>query len=252
MAWACSAAWAAGPAPTQLPSGGQVVAGQASITQNAQVMTIQQSSAKAAIDWQTFNLGAAGQVNFLQPSSSSVTLNRVLDNNPSQIFGRITAPGQVYLVNPSGIYFAPSASVEVGSLLATTHDQSNADFMAGRNTWSRQGASGSILNEGQLRASLGGYIALLAPEVRNQGLVVAQMGTVVLAAGEAYTLEFDAAGLLANVVVAPATIKTLVDNGQAVQAPGGLILLSAQSAYRLQTGIVHNSGTLQEIGRAHV
>ena len=154
----------------------------------------------------------------------------------------------MYLVNPSGIYFAPSASVEVGSLLATTHDQSNANFMAGRNTWSRQGATGSILNEGQLRASLGGYIALLAPEVRNQGLVVAQMGTVVLAAGEAYTLEFDAAGLLSNVVVAPATIKTLVDNGQAVQAPGGLILLSAQSAYRLQTGIVHNSGTLQASG----
>ena len=241
-------AWAAGPLPTQLPSGGQVVAGQASITQNANVMNIQQNSARAAIDWQTFNLGSAARVNFNQPSASSVTLNRVLDNNPSQIWGRITAPGQVFLVNPSGAYFAPSASVEVGSFLATTHTQSNEDFMAGRNTWSRNGATGSILNEGQLRASLGGYVALLAPEVRNLGVVVAQLGTVVLAAGEAYTLQFEGTGLLSNVIVTPATMKAMVDNGNAVQAPGGLILLSAQAASRLQAGVVSNTGTLQASG----
>ena len=158
MAWACSPAWAAGPSPTQLPSGGQVVAGQASITQNAQVMTIQQSSAKAAIDWQTFNLGAAGQVNFLQPSSTSVTLNRVLDNNPSQIFGRITAPGQVVLLNPQGVYFGKSATVDVGGIVATTHQISNTDFMEGRAVYNRSGSTGSVIPKFREQIAAGGPV----------------------------------------------------------------------------------------------
>jgi filamentous hemagglutinin family protein len=241
-------AWAASPVPTQLPTGGQVVAGQAAISQSATVLNVNQSSQRAAIDWQSFNVGSAAQVNFNQPNSNSVTLNRVLDNNPSQIFGRITAPGQVFLVNPAGAYFAPSASVEVGGLMATTHSLSNEDFMAGRNTLVRNGATGRIVNDGQLKASLGGYIALLAPEVRNNGVVVAQMGTVALAAGEAYTLQFDGKGLLSNVVVTPATMKALVENGNAVETPGGLIILSAQAASRLQGGIVNNTGSLQASG----
>ncbi len=45
----------AAPAPTQLPTGGQVVAGAASIAQSAASLNINQSSNRAAIDWQTFN-----------------------------------------------------------------------------------------------------------------------------------------------------------------------------------------------------
>ena len=71
------------PAATQLPVGGQVVAGSASISQSHARMTISQSSNRAAIDWQSFNLGSQAQVTFVQPSSGSVTLNRVLDSNPS-------------------------------------------------------------------------------------------------------------------------------------------------------------------------
>ena len=108
-------AQAAPPAPTQLPTGGQIVAGTGKIAQSGATMNINQSTQRAAIDWKTFNVGAAAAVNFLQPSSSSVTLNRVLDANPSQIFGRISAPGQVFLSNPSGVYFAPGASVDVGA-----------------------------------------------------------------------------------------------------------------------------------------
>jgi filamentous hemagglutinin family protein len=169
-------AHAAPPPSTQLPTGASVVAGQASISQSGATMTIGQSSQRAAIDWQTFHVGSAAAVNFQQPSASSVTLNRVLDSNPSQIFGRITAPGQVFFTNPNGMYFAPGASVDVGGLVATTHSISNADFMAGNYAFARQGATGSIVNEGSLTAGLSGYIALLAPEVRNNGVVVAQMG----------------------------------------------------------------------------
>lgn len=236
------------PAPQQLPVGGQITAGVASITQSNAVMGINQSSAKAVINWQTFNVGSQAKVNIVQPSSSSFLLNRVQTNNPSQIFGQINANGQVILSNPSGIYFSPTARVDVGGLVATTHSIADADFMAGALKFNRNGATASVVNEGSLSASLGGYIALLAPEVRNTGVVVAQKGIVVLAAGEAFELQFEKPNSLASVLVTPATVAALVENGNAVEAPGGLIILSAQAANQLQGGVVKNSGTLQATG----
>ncbi|MFA6015297.1 MAG: MBG domain-containing protein, partial [Gallionellaceae bacterium] len=241
-------ALAAPPAPDQLPTGGQLLAGQATVTQAAARMDIRQTTPRAVVEWQTFNVGSQAQVNINQPSAQSVLLNRVLDTQASQIFGRITANGQVFLTNPNGVYFSPSASVDVGGLVATTHHISNADFMAGKNQFHRNGATGSIVNEGNLTAALGGYIALLAPEVRNQGVIIAQLGTVAMAAGDAYELQFDGNNTLANLRVTPATIKALVENKNAIHAPGGLIILSAQAANQLQGSVVNNSGMLEAGG----
>ena len=91
-------------------------------------------------------------------------------------------------------------------------------------------------------------IALLAPEVRNSGVIVAQAGTVALASGEAISLQFGSDAMLAGVVVTPSTIAALVENRQAVLAPGGRIILSAQAANRLNGGVVNNSGTLEASG----
>lgn len=230
------------PAPTALPTGGQIVAGQAGITQSGAAMTINQGSQRAAIDWQTFNIGSQASVHFQQPAGG-VALNRVADPNPSQIFGRLTATGQVFLSNPSGIYFSPSASVNVGALVATTHTISLDDFMAGKTRFERNGASGEVINAGELQAALGGYIALLAPEVRNEGVIVANMGTVALAAGEAFELQFDSNNTLASLRVDPATVNTLVENKTAVLAPGGLVILSARAVDTLQGSVV-NSGDI--------
>ncbi len=240
----CGLVHAAPPAATQLPTGGQVVAGQATIGQVGQsaVLNVNQTSASAVINWNTFNLGSAASVNFAQPDRNAAVLNRVLDANPSQIYGRISAPGQVFFSNPSGMYFAPSASVDVGGLVATTHSISTADFMAGKYNFTRNGASGAIVNEGQLQAALGGYVALLAPEVRNHGVVLAQMGAVALAAGESYQLQIQGSRL-SQIDVTPATIRTLVENGQAVLAPEGWIVLSAKAAQQLEASVV-NTGQL--------
>src|SRR6202012_528566 len=107
-----------------------VSAGSASISAGSgAVLNVNQASNRAVINWNTFDLGSAAQVNFNQPSAAAVTLNRVLDPNPSQILGRIFAPGQVILSNPNGVYFGASARVDVGGLVATTENISKADFM---------------------------------------------------------------------------------------------------------------------------
>ena len=84
--------------------------------------------------------------------------------------------------------------------------------------------------------SLGGYIALLAPTVRNQGVVVAKLGTVAMAAGETFNLQIEGGSKLVGLEVRASTIASLVDNGLAVQAPGGLIILSAQAMQQVQGG----------------
>ncbi len=253
---AAAAPWAMAappPAVNQLPTGAQIAAGSITIHQTqtavAASMAVQQSSNQAIVNWQSFNVGAHASVTISQPSSSSVLLSRVLDSNPSQIFGQIKANGQVFLTNPSGVYFAPGSSVDVGSFTATTHGISDSDFLGANFHFSRNGATGSITNEGSISAALGGYIALLAPEVRNQGVVLAQMGgTVALAAGESYQLQINNNQQLSNVLVTPSTINTLVDNGNAVQAPGGLVILSAQAASSLLGGVVKNSGHISATG----
>ena len=232
------------PAPTQLPQGGKVVGGSAAISSSGSTLTVQQSSQRAAIDWNTFNVGSSAQVNFNQPNAAAVTLNRVLDNNPSQIMGRINAPGQVFIVNPNGVLFGASSQVDVGGLLVTTHGISNADFMAGKSTFDGNGKSGSVVNLGSLQASLGGYIALLAPQVRNEGVIIAREGTVAMAGGNKTTLVFSGQSLTA-VQIDQGVMDALVENKHLVKADGGLVVMTARSASVLMGSVVRNSGTVQ-------
>nr|WP_315186791.1 YDG domain-containing protein [uncultured Albidiferax sp.] len=230
-------------APTTLPQGGVVTQGAATLqgagSSSAPVLNVNQTSQRAVIHWNTFNLGSAATVNFNQPNAQSATLNRVLDMNPSQIFGHINAPGQVTLINPAGVYFSPSAVLDVGALTATSMNQTDADFMAGKAMFSRNGATGSVVNEGTLTAAQ--TIALLAPEVRNQGTVTAS--AVAMAAGESIQLNFDAFSRLASLSVTPSQIQTLVENRTAVLASGGQIILSATALRGLQASVV-NSGQI--------
>src|SRR5690606_7990497 len=87
------------------PSGGQVVAGTASIDHSPNTGNINQASDKAIINWQQFGIKSGETVNFNQPGSQSVTLNRVVGNDPSAIYGSLNANGTVMLVNPNGIVF---------------------------------------------------------------------------------------------------------------------------------------------------
>jgi len=237
------------PAVNQLPTGGSVARGVATISQTATAqaaaMTVNQSSQRAVVNWNTFNVGSNASVNFVQPNAQAVTLNRVNDSNPSQIFGRISANGQVFLTNANGVYFSPSSSVDVGALTATTHSITDDNFMSGNYVFERNGATGKIINEGNITAALGGYVALLAPEVQNAGVVVARAGTVAMAAGELITLNVDGAGSLAGITTTPSAIASLVENKLAVLAPDGQIILSAVALDKLQAGMVKNSGSLE-------
>ncbi len=225
-----------------LPVGGAVTAGSASIVATPGKTTITQSSQNTAINWQGFSIGTGEAVRFVQPNSSSAALNRVLGADPSSILGSLSANGKVFLVNPNGILFAPGAQVNVGGLVASTRNISDADFMAGRYRFEGAG-KGSILNQGSINAD-GGYVALLGASVSNEGVISARLGSVVLAAGNAMTLDVAGDGLL-NLAISEGAVNALVQNAGLIRADGGQVLLTAQAAGNLLQSVVNNTGVIQ-------
>ena len=224
------------------PVGGTVAAGKATISQNNGQTLIQQSSAKAILDWKQFNIGAQEVVKFAQPNRNSVTLNRIQGGSPSRIDGQLLANGQVFLVNPQGVLFGRNASVDVGGLVATTLNMDAADFLSGKYIW-RGNGNGIIGNEGLIRSD-NGYVALLGAQVKNSGQIMANKGSVALATGQEMTLDISGDGLL-NVVVLKGVADALIANSGLIQADGGQVLLTTHAAQTAVNSVVNNTGVLR-------
>ncbi len=113
------------------PTGGNIVGGNGKISQSDLNTTINQNTQNLAIDWNSFNVNVNERVEFIQPNASSLALNRITGNSGSDIHGRIDANGQVLLVNPNGVFFSPTATVNVGGIIASGLDIDPVDFMNG-------------------------------------------------------------------------------------------------------------------------
>jgi filamentous hemagglutinin family protein len=185
--------------------GGVVTGGVATINTSGSYTTITQSTSNVVINWDSFSIGTGQTVEFVQPGSESIALNRVIGTDPSVILGNLNSNGKVFLLNPNGILFGNGSSVNVGGLVATTMNITDADFMAGNYAFTGAG-NGTILNEGTINATGGGYVALMGRNVSNQGVISARLGSVVLAAGEAVTLDVAGDGLL-NVSVSQGAVN---------------------------------------------
>jgi autotransporter-associated beta strand protein len=158
--------------------------------------------------------------------------------------GSLSANGQVFLVNPNGVLFGSGAQVSVGGIVASTLQLSDADFLAGRIAFSRGPRAGEVVNQGSVTAASGGYVAFLGPQVRNEGVINARLGTVVLAAGERATLNF-ADNRLVSFAVDAGALDALAENRHLIQADGGQVVLTAKAADALARSVVNNTGIVQ-------
>ena len=243
------AAWAAGlyiigtgATAYALPEGGQVAAGQAAITTAGSTMTIAQQTAQAIINWQNFGIGSGEAVHINQPNSQAMLLNRVVGSNPSEIFGQLTANGQVILVNPNGVFFRPGSSVDVGGLTASTLNIANEDFLKGQLRFAGD-SQNPVINAGTITAQ-NGYVNLLAKEVVNEGIIAAQTGSVNLAAGSGMSLDYNGDGKM-TVAVTDGAYQSAVANKKLIQADGGLVVMTASGKDALMDSAVNNSGMIQ-------
>ncbi|MEX1661714.1 filamentous hemagglutinin N-terminal domain-containing protein [Thioclava sp. 15-R06ZXC-3] len=226
-----------------LPTGGQVVAGQAAIAQNGSQMTITQSSDKAILNWQGFDIGAQERVTFAQPSTSSVALNRVVGNTASAIYGGMDANGQVFLVNQNGVYFAPGAQVSAGGLLVSTLGISDSDFMAGRLNFSGDSTAG-VTNDGTIRAGQGGYVAFIGRHVDNEGQIITPGGKTALGAGGA-RLRWN---MVANLVPGDFSISGFVPGDQIEVTQGRRDYASTEVGTLMAVTADLSSGDFRAIG----
>jgi len=164
-------------------------------TQNR--LDIYQNQDKAIIEWSTFNIGTNATVNFVQKSNGAAQkdwaiLNRIYQESPSQIFGKLTADGKVYLINQNGILFGAGSQVNVGSLIASSLNMSNKDFLGGALSFKAENYQnkadytlpGGIRNNGTITASSLGSVFLMGPDVDNYGDISVSTGQIGLVAGE--------------------------------------------------------------------
>lgn len=235
------------------PSGGRIIHGSGAISQAPGSSVINQSSDRLIIEWDSFDTSSGQSVRFNQPSSSSSVLNRILSNQATVFDGSLFANGNVVIVNGSGIHFGPNSRVDVGSLIASTADISNSNFLNNRLIFDRPGLSdASITNAGSITVRDTGLAALVAPGVENSGLIQANLGTVILGAGEAHTIDFNGDGLMSFTITKPTKAKpkrrdgtplnALVSNSGTVEANGGTIVMAARQASRILDNAINMSG----------
>lgn len=241
-------ALAAAPAPNTLPTGGQVVAGTATIATTGNTMNVNQASQRAVVSWSSFDVGSNATVNFNQPNAQAATLNYVNSASKSMINGAVNANGQVVFVNNNGIVFGKGAQVNVGGMVATTMNTSAKEFMDGKGTQTYEGGTtGKVINKGNITGNnINSYIALMAPQVINTGVITATMGgnnAIALVAGKKVTLQFSGSQFV-SVSVDASVVNALISNKLLINAGNGQVIIGANAAQNLMGSLIKNTGTI--------
>ncbi|WP_445370763.1 filamentous hemagglutinin family protein [Methylomonas sp. HW2-6] len=198
-----SAAWADTGLP--IPAATWVTSGAATNQIIGNTLRIDQTTDKAILNWDKFNVDAGKTVQFVQPNSQSIALNRINQQDPSRIFGQIIANGQIYLYNKNGFVFGKDAVINTNTVVATTLNISDEIFKRGitkvfdenniaalaiepmgpGDTLDPKTAQILIEAGAKISTDNNGRIIIVAPEIENRGeLTGGKQGQIILAASQ--------------------------------------------------------------------
>ncbi|CWX29688.1 heme-hemopexin utilization protein A [Haemophilus influenzae] len=231
-----------------LPQGSSVVVGEADFSQTADKMTITQKKPTTQINWDSFDIGKNKEVQFIQPNANSVAYNRVIGGNASQIQGKLTANGKVYLANPNGVVITKGAEINVAGLFATTKDlerisengNGNSNQFTRKAKDGQELKEGQVINEGEITAK--DFVVLNGDEVINKGKINATNGKVYLSSGYNFTFTLlPDSGI--SVALEDNTVRGIVQNEGSIKA--GEITLSAKGRKEALDSLVMNNGVLE-------
>ncbi|HHV6876965.1 TPA: filamentous hemagglutinin N-terminal domain-containing protein [Haemophilus influenzae] len=236
-----------------LPQDHEVVVGEADFSQTADKMTITQKKPTTQINWKSFDIGKDKEVQFIQPSEHAVAYNRVIGGNASQIQGKLTANGKVYLANPNGVIITQGAQINVAGLLATTKDLEKISENGNSNTnkFTRKAKNGQVPKEGQVvkegqvinegNITAQDFVVLNGDEVINKGKIDATNGKVYLSSGYNFTFTLPDSSI--SVALEDNAAQGIVKNEGSIKA--GEITLSAKGRKEALDSLVMNNGVLE-------
>ncbi|WP_415271316.1 filamentous hemagglutinin N-terminal domain-containing protein [Candidatus Pelagibacter sp. Uisw_121] len=211
-------------AATTLPTGGNVVSGNITIsTPEVGKMNVNQTSNQGIVNWDTFNVGSSASVHFNQPTSRSSILNNVLSGQ-SIINGSIFSNGRLILVNPTGILTGPTSAIRSEGAILSTLNLTNQNYLNSTYNFSTNNNS-TLINEGNIE---GEYVALLSPIITNKGTINTNVATS-LAAGDNLKLSISDSNLL-TVSVNPSKIKSSINNEGIIKSQNGIVTLKTDIA----------------------
>ncbi|HHE8981046.1 TPA: filamentous hemagglutinin N-terminal domain-containing protein [Haemophilus influenzae] len=226
-----------------LPQNHKIITGDATFSQTGNKMTIDQKTSTTQIDWESFNIGTNKEVEFKQPNANSVAYNRVTGGNASQIQGKLTANGKVYLANPNGVIITKGAEINVAGLLATTKDleriSENGNQFILKAKDGQVLKEGKVLNEGKITAQ--DFVVLNGDQVINKGEISSNNGKVHLSSGYNFTFTLSDSGI--SVALEDNTVQGIVENEGSIKA--GEITLSAKGRKQALDSLVVNNGVLE-------
>ena len=270
LAIGIASAWLAGASNALAnPSGGSAIVGQASMLNQGNKLTVTTQNGAlgnySAINWQSFSIPAGSTTYFQQPNVSSTSINRVVTNNPSQIFGTLGSNGNLVLVNQSGITVGAGAVVDSAGFTASSLRMSDADALAGRMRFGDGAAGGAGVSvQGSILARSGDVVLLGTQlDTGKDALIQAPNGSTLLAAGRQIeltgrglegislqvqapvdsainlgTLKGDAVGIFAGTLKHSGLIQA-----STVSLEGGRVVLKAAQRADLG-GVIEASGTV--------
>ncbi|MCT7517397.1 GLUG motif-containing protein [Aliarcobacter cryaerophilus] len=225
------------------PTGGTVVSGNATISQNGNTTNINQSSNKAIINWQDFSIKSHETVNFNQPNANSITLNRVIGNEKSIIDGALNANGQVWILNSNGTLFGKNAKVNTSGLLVTTKNLSDEDFNKGNYNF-KGNSKATIENQGDINLNDKAYAVFVANSVINNGEIKIHKGNVHLVGADEFSITLNDNQNI-SLKVTKGTLNSLVENNNLIVANGGNVYLTTNAKNELLKGVVNNTGIIE-------
>lgn len=233
------------------PVGETVVGGAASFDRSRPGrLTINQATDRLIINWRDFSIGRGETTSFLQPSATSIAVNRVLAGNPSRIYGNLEANGIVYLINPNGILVGPSGAINTRTFVGSTLDAPDSSFMSGTKLTLSGNSDASVVNQGTIEA-IGGDVFLVGRSVENLGTIRASAGTVGLGAGSEVMIVPSGNERL-SVIAGGSSSAVGVNNQGTVEAVAAELKAAGGNIYALAInngGIIRATGVRNQNGR---
>jgi filamentous hemagglutinin family protein len=223
-----------------LPVAENVISGNGQFDRNSTELNVHQNSDFLHIQFESFDISATESVNFLQPNSMSIVINEVLNSDPTQIAGQLSASGQLFLLAPGGLVIHDGATIEATSFFASTLGVESVSaqqiqLLAGN-------GQSSLKNNGTISVEGGGYLELLSNTIINNGTIENQAGdTALTVAGNAlvrFSNDFFA------LEIEQTALNGLIDNTGTISAVAGNVELKTLVRDQVNELVINNQGSI--------